>query len=209
MAGAMKLSVVVSIIAILVIASCAKVPPEDQGSPSGKSGSTDPNNNATAKPDESAGSTAGLSTAKTVPADTKAGSQQRNIPYEIDIKSGDFRGVIYTPDGSSRYGIYESELSKEVRRLGIPIPDQRRWVEFYGGPGFGGMEVNYVYRPLLPAVRRLLELLDQVNATDEERRSVLERFMASLRTEKAPDAINNANALSVEVANRHGRENPL
>jgi hypothetical protein len=48
-------------------------------------------------------------------------------PREVDIYSGDVRGSRYRADGSSVYGIYESELSREVRRLGIAVPERRKW----------------------------------------------------------------------------------
>lgn len=209
MDNATKLSNVVWIIVLLVCASCTRVPQEDQGPPSDESGSTDVNSNSTAKPDESPAPTAGLSTPNTVSTDMKARSQQRSVGRfggsEIDINSGDVRGVRPTADGSSRYGIHESELSKEVRRLGIPIPDQREWVPIGGASGLGGMHVDYIYSRWLRTTRVLLDLLDKVNAPDEERRAVLQRLMTSLRTEKAPDAIDTVYALIVEVTDRHAK----
>jgi len=45
----------------------------------------------------------------------------------LDINSGDLRRTRLVSDGVPQYEIYESELSKEVRRLDIPIPEERQW----------------------------------------------------------------------------------
>ncbi len=130
-------------------------------------------------------------------------------PREVDIYSGDVRGERYRADGSSVYGIYESELSKEVRRLGMAIPEERKWFRIApASSGRSGFYVTYVYANLLPTARRLLERLDDVDATDAERRDVLERFMTSLRTERPPSAIHMGRMLIVEVGDRHGYKSP-
>ncbi|HQA88724.1 MAG: hypothetical protein RBS72_12725 [Sedimentisphaerales bacterium] len=127
-------------------------------------------------------------------------------PREIDINSGDVRGTRYRADGSTHYGIYESELSKEVRRLSIPIPGQRDWLPLVGASGSaGGMYIDSGYANLLPTARELLEQLDEVAATDDERRDVLEGFMTSLRTDRPLAVIKKGRMLIAEIKDRHNR----
>ena len=127
----------------------------------------------------------------------------RAVPREVDTNSGDLRGTRYRADGTSVYGVYESGLSKEVRRLGITIPEHREWFVVVGSSGVSGaMYVDPAYGNLLPTARRLLEELDEIRATDEKRRDVLGRFMTSLRTEKPLVAINTGRMLITEVRGR-------
>jgi hypothetical protein len=212
--SAMKLSTVVSIIVLLIAASCVRVPQEDQNSPSGKSGNPDPNSNPTAKPDEPNNPTAGLSTPNAVAADAKTSSGQGGTGHlplvqsaDMDRNSGDIRKSMLTADGSSRYEIHESDLSKEVRRLGIPIPDQRDWVLIYSAPR-RGIYVTPRYSRFLPRTRELLDVLNGVKATDEERRAILEKLMTGLRTDKWYNYAD-VDVLMLEVADRHGLASPL
>jgi hypothetical protein len=198
----MKLSIAVSTIAILVAASCSRIPLEDQNSPSGKSGNAGRNSNLTAEPDRPS----------TVSADTKAASRHTSVGHfwgsDLDLNSGDTRAVLPAADGSRRDGIYETELSKEVRRLGIPIADGRKWVPITDRRA-GSMELHSAYSSLPRMVDELLELFDQVKATDEERRDVLERLMTSLRTDRPPGAFEEVCWLIVEVSDRHGMASPF
>ncbi len=119
---------------------------------------------------------------------------------EIDLNSGDVKGTRYRADGTTVYGVYESELSKEVRRLGIAIPQEREWrsLASFGSGGTGGHFDNR-YREVLPMARRLLNRLDEVNAADEERRDVLEDFMTSLRAGNPLHAINAGRTMIIEI----------
>lgn len=121
-------------------------------------------------------------------------------PTMIDLNSGDVKGTRYRADGTTVYGVYESELSKEVRRLGIAIPQEREWrsLASFGSGGTGGHFDNR-YREVLPMARRLLNRLDEVNAADEERRDVLEDFMTSLRAGNPLHAINAGRTMIIEI----------
>lgn len=123
-------------------------------------------------------------------------------PIEIDLNSGDVRGMRYRADGTSAYGVYESELSKEVRRLGIPTPEQRDWWRM-APVAAGGGHFDMVYRNAMSRARRLLDELDEAKATNAERRDVLERFMTSLRGEDRLDFDHTAYMLILEVRRRH------
>jgi len=206
MDGVIRASFVGWMIVLLVGASCTRVPEENQAAPSAEWQSTDANSISIA-----------LSSPDTVSTDTKTRNQQKDVefvraapPREIDINSGDVRGSRYRDDGSAHYGIYESELSKEVRRLGIPVPEQRDWWIIHGSSGgLGGMHVDPVYGNLLPTARRLLDRLDEVNAPNDERRDVLERFMTSLRNDRPLAAIQKGRMLIVEVCDCHGLQSPF
>ncbi|MDI6447556.1 hypothetical protein [Anaerobaca lacustris] len=193
-------------IALLVGTSCTRAPQGDQLASSEESHSIDADNTSIAP-----------AMADTVPSDGKPDAGQEDgefiqaaPPSEVDINSGDVRGSRYRADGSAQYGVYESRLSKEVRRLGIPIPDRRDWWPIAAPSiGVGGMRVTYVYENLLPTAHRLLDVLGKVNAPDSERRDIIERLMAGLQTERPPVAIANARALIVEVVDRYGLESPF
>ncbi len=210
---ALRLPVAMLTIMLLVGSSCTQAPRGDQNSPSDASTSMDVNSSPVVLPDESPGPAAGLASPDTVSTDTKVDNRQTDtdcLPFvgwsgrEIDINSGDLRGVVPMPDGSSKHGIYESYLSREVRRLGIPIPAERKWRLFMAGGGSRGVCGLPVYSHLGTPVRLLLEALDEARAADDERRSVLERFMMSLRTSTAFQAADTGFTLYVEVADRHG-----
>jgi len=55
----------------------------------------------------------------------------------------------------------------------------------------------------------MLRLFDEVNALDEERRTTLQRFMTSLRTEKPLTALRKGDVLILEMCDRHGLDSPF
>ncbi len=176
--------------------SCSRPPQENGSSTSAVSSNADAN---AASPEPTSGD-----------AETQNPQRSDNGPStggfigrDIDINSGDFRGLRPTLDAAHQYVIYESKLSKEVRRLGIPIPEERRW-KVAGRRSAGGMDVYYVYESLPSVIHALMTTLDEADAPDEERRDVLERFMMSLRTDRAHAAVGRALELRDEVHNRHG-----
>ncbi len=231
MASAGKLPTVVLIVVLLLAASWSRAPQGDQASSRGESASTEPDSNPTAPSDEClvpiefivpdrfvgpdglAVMMAELSTRNRESTDTKANGQQGSVTgfrgNEIDICSGDTRGIRLAADGLYRYEIYESDLSREVRRLGIPIPKQRAWERVgEAGSRMPGITVCFADPVLFPPIRSLLTSLDQVNATDEERRDVLGRLMTNMQTTYwrpmgLEDTVRMADALDLEVRERH------
>jgi len=176
--------------------SCSRAPQENGPSASAGPSNADANA-ASAKPTSDA-------------AETK--DQQKTdgkppprgfIGRDIDISSGDLRGVRPVAAGPPQYVILESELSKEVRRLGIPIPPERQW-RVAGRMSTGGMDVYFAYESLLAMIHKLMVTLDEAGAPDEERRDVLWRFMTSLRLDKPRAAADQAQTLSEEVSSRYG-----
>lgn len=215
MDATMKLSLVVSVIVLLVGVSCTRVPQEDQGPPSGESRGTDGNTPATVPSAESSAPIPESPTPNDVSATVATDSYQQSIRdpvalyfrTEMDLNSGDVRGLISISDEPPRYGIYETNLSREVRRLGIRIPEKRQWLRIDGSGYYGGVYIDNPYSDLPPDTREVLRLLDEVNASDEERRDVLERLMTSLRTEGFV-AIDKVRMLMWEIRDRYGLTGP-
>jgi hypothetical protein len=130
------------------------------------------------------------------------------LTVEIDINSGDLRGTRSMLDGPPRNETFESQLSMEARRLGVPIPEERRW-KVISRPFSGGMHITYTYDMLYRDACTLLLVLDQVGASDEERRDTLERLLTSMRNEQPPRAIETAHLLTLEVTDRHKLDSPF
>jgi hypothetical protein len=212
-----KRLLVASTVTLLMGGSCSRSPDKDGVSGSTESRSADVNSIST-KHQEPPLPVAESSTQGETAGKTDANSSQPRVANvapmlrwgsDLDINSGDLKGGLVSPDGVLRYGIYESPLSREVRRLGIYIPEERDWRPMSGIPGVSRMEVMYVYPDVLNAAYQLLKLLDTANAVDSDRRSILERFMTNMRTEKWPRVIEKAHLLIVEVADRYEQESPF
>lgn len=119
---------------------------------------------------------------------------------DLDLNSGDFLYYEGFSDPSGRIGVCESDLSKEVRRLGIPVPRTRNWQLMWKKTESPGLHVMYAYPEVVRSANRLVGLLDKVNAPDDERRSILEEFMVILRTEAPRRARERADLLYMETA---------
>ncbi len=192
MTDIMKLLLSLSVVMLAGGASCVRGPDDGEGPTSEGPRNANVEGARPTGTDESANGTTGLPTPREAPVVAKVdhpvakdGFVRAARPREIDINSGDVRGTRYCTDGSSHYGIYESELSKEIRRLGMAIAEQRDWRPLTGASGgSGGMYIDSGYANFLPTARKLLEELDKAGATDDKRRDVLERLMTSLRTER-------------------------
>jgi hypothetical protein len=176
--------------------SCSRAPQENGPSTSAGSSNADAN---TASPNPTSVATETKDQQKT-DSDPSAGGF---VGRDIDINSGDLRGVRAVAAGPPPYVIIESKLSKELRRLGIPIPAERQW-KVAGRMSAGGMDVYYQYESLPAVIQRLMATLDDADAPDEERRDVLWRFMTSLRSDKPSAAAGQAHMLWDEVSKRHG-----
>ena len=108
---------------------------------------------------------------------------------DIDINSGDTRHTVHVFSLCVKNEIQESDLSREVRRLGIDIPPSRAWKRTFESHLVEGQYVNWKYGHVVTAARRLLSIFDEARAPDEERRAALEGFMASLRMEDADQTL--------------------
>ncbi len=123
---------------------------------------------------------------------------------DIDINSGDIRHAVHVFRLRVKGEIQESDLSREVRRLGIDIPATRVWKRTFESYLVEGRSIHWKYGQVDVASRQLLSILDETNAPDEERQAILEKFMASLRKENADHALWQARLLTDELAEKHG-----
>lgn len=183
-------------VALFVCVSCSRAPQE--GGLSSSAGSSGEDANA-ASPEQ----TPAAVETREQPKNDSDPPTEHFSGMDIDINSGDFRGIRPTLDPARQYVIFESELSTEARRLGIPIPQERRW-KGAGRMSTGGVDVYFVYESLPAAMYALIRTLNEVQATDDERRDVLWKFMTSLRTDPPSDALSQAWTLRDEVSKRHG-----
>lgn len=212
MDSAMRFSLAVSMIVLPIAASCSRRPQESVGTPSAQHRDADVKGNSIIQLAGSSGIGESF-TANSVSVPHETVSSQCDVDTDIvemaiDIMSGDLRRTRSSSDGITQYEVYESELSKEVRRLGIPIPEERQW-RVIARPASRGLRIRYVYEDALLIAQRLLMLLDDVGASDEERRATIERFMNNIRTEKPSTAFKNGHMLILEISNRHGWESPF
>lgn len=127
---------------------------------------------------------------------------------EIDINSGDFRVGMYAGMlPVSRRRIQKTPLSREVRRLGIVIPAKRAWK-----PAFmsirrpSGSDILCTYSLAVSAENLLCRVLDQTGTPDEDRRIVLGKAMAALRTQGPFHAEEEAHLPADALAEKHGLE---
>jgi hypothetical protein len=210
----------VALIAVLLIGgSCSRRSDEGRAAKSGGSSRTDVNSTSAQYQDESSRPVAKSSVSSEIEMniDKSTGktsvteySPARSWGSVLDINSGDLHGLLSYSDGHEQYEDYESRLSREVRRLGIPIPAERNWqpltrvhVGAWGGDG------KLVYPDLLHAAQLLLDLLDDAKAADQDRRSILERFMTNMRTEAPRCVVENAHMLIVEFADQYRLASPF
>jgi len=186
--------------AFLVIASCSRPPGDSQESSSDKSAGRDSDANSGRNTREPSGTPEISSFVGEKPVDSDLPATGV-LALDIDINSGDLRHKRSILGGAPGYVVYESELSKEVRRLGIPIPQERQW-RFLGRAPSGGMDVRSAYESLLPLIKAVLDLFDEVGVADQERREALAEFMVHLRVGSPRDAVSKAHELYTELDRR-------
>lgn len=201
------LSAVLTTTALLVGVSCSRAPDHDQNLPPTPANSSSPHIDLGGIPVdwplEFSAPNDTYATIETSPPieDTENPLFTGSLGLDMDINSGDLRGLKPQLEPGDRYVVFESRLSKEVRRLGISIPQERQW-RVLGRVPSGGVEIMNLYGSLLPTIDRLLDLLDETRATDELRRDVLERLMTCMRTSKPLDTISEVRSLCIEVKSK-------
>jgi hypothetical protein len=118
----------------------------------------------------------------------------------VDITSGDYRYRVYFCGIPVKSRIGESSLSREARRLGIAVPAKRQWRHMWSH--YGGVYRDSFYGFAMGQCDELVSLLESTNAPDEERRTVLKSFMASLRTGDSRQAYGKVSSLMHEMGER-------
>jgi hypothetical protein len=104
---------------------------------------------------------------------------------DIDINSGDIRHQVYVCSFRVKDGIEESAFSREVRRLGIAIPTPPVWKRVQTRFLVSSICVDYTYGPAIGACNSLLAVLTESNASDQDRRIILQKFLATLQNATA------------------------
>jgi hypothetical protein len=121
---------------------------------------------------------------------------------DVDLNSGDLRTQVRVCTLAVKTEIKPSNLSREVRRLGINVPDTRVWKRAYERRLVSRIHVDYSYGRVVVACNVLVDLLASANAPDEERRTVLKSLMASLQTGDSRQACGQARSLMNEMGER-------
>jgi len=125
---------------------------------------------------------------------------------DIDINSGDTRHGVYVLSLCMKNEIQESDLSREVRRLGIAIPATRVWKRAFESHLVNQSHTDYSYGHVVATCDQLLCILDLTKASDQERRVALESLMTGLRTGNPHQAQDQLFLLMDEIGERHGLE---
>ncbi len=123
---------------------------------------------------------------------------------DIDINSGDTRYQVRIFSLLVTTEIRESALSREIRRLGIAVSPTRAWKRTSEARIVNASDSYYLYGSVIVQCLYLLNVLDHVNASDEERRVILCKLMTSLQTGDAQRAREQAFLLTREVGDKHG-----
>lgn len=123
---------------------------------------------------------------------------------DVDINSGETRDAVYVLCLRVKNEIQESDLSREVHRLGIDIPAIRVWKCAFESYLVEGRYIDYSYGGVVATCSQLLSVLNQAKAPDEERRVALEMLMTSLRTGDPRQAEKQTYLLIDEIEDKHG-----
>jgi hypothetical protein len=119
----------------------------------------------------------------------------------VDITTGDYRNRVYVCGVPVKSEIWESLLSREVRRLGMGVPAEREWKHM--GRHFGGVYRDSSYGFMMGPCENLVVILDETSTPDEERKAILEKLMKMLRTEEPDHVRDEAFLLTIEIADKH------
>ena len=106
------------------------------------------------------------------------------IDKYIDANSGDLRVQVYICSLQAESYVKSTPFSKEVRRLGIPIAENRMWRPVSTRCLRGGRHIHYTYRKTIRKCDELMEMFDQRNVPDEDRRIILQNVLAALQSER-------------------------
>jgi hypothetical protein len=121
---------------------------------------------------------------------------------DVDLNSGDLRTQVRLCTLAVKTEIKPSNLSREVRRLGIDVPATHLWKHAFESRLVNRSYVDYSYGRVVVACNVLVDLLASANAPDEERRTVLKSLMASLQTGDSRRAYGQARSLMNEMGER-------
>lgn len=110
-----------------------------------------------------------------------------NKSTDIDINSGDIRirTVVFSFIKSEK--IEQTPFSKEVRRLGIPIDENRSWK--YGSSyilTIGGHSQSWISYLICETI---VKMFNDIDMPDDERKAILQKVLMSLQTGNHDDIV--------------------
>jgi hypothetical protein len=115
------------------------------------------------------------------------------IAHYLDLNSGDIKVERYILKHLNRVDISETVFSKEVRRLGINIPDTRRWV-FMDDKDYG-LTISFYshgdsisYGGIAGDLLGLTRVMDYYDISDSERIPIIEEVLLCIKKEKPVEA---------------------
>jgi hypothetical protein len=105
------------------------------------------------------------------------------IDKSIDANSGDRRVQVHMCTLQTKSYVESTPFSQEVRRLGIPIAENRMWRTVSTRCLRRGRHIHYTYRRTIRKCDELMEMFDQGNVPDEDRRVIIQNILAALQSE--------------------------
>ncbi|MBM4024079.1 MAG: hypothetical protein FJ280_01550 [Planctomycetes bacterium] len=123
---------------------------------------------------------------------------------DLDLHSGALRDQMFVFGVPVKSRVYESELSREIRRLGIAVPATRTWKRIGQANLVQRHSISSGYSRVLVRCDALLNTLGEVRAPDDERRVILQRLVTILQTQDPRSAGSQVRLRRDEVASQRG-----
>lgn len=116
-----------------------------------------------------------------------------SINRGLDLNSGDERVYVYVCFLKIKDDIKTTPFSREVRRLGIAVPQERKWIGTHTKlfTILRKIDIYYVYGGTPTQCNFLIWLFDYGNVPDDNRRIILQQIFTILQSgdRKAPSII--------------------
>ena len=107
------------------------------------------------------------------------------VDQYVDLNSLENRKQTYVFNILIEDKIEKTELSKEVRRLGISVPDERIWERWGSFSLFGGPGGN-LYTEALTNFNSLLRAFEFFDIPDKERVEFMQKTLKCLQSDSSP-----------------------
>jgi hypothetical protein len=107
-----------------------------------------------------------------------------SINRDFDLNSGDVRYYTYVCFLKINEDIQTTPFSQEVRRLGIDVPQERKWMPTHTKlfTILRKIYINYVYGGTPTKCNFLITVFDEVNVPDENRHIILQEIITILQS---------------------------
>jgi hypothetical protein len=102
-----------------------------------------------------------------------------SVNKDFDLNSGDEREYVYVCFLKIKEEIKTTPFSREVRRLGIDVPQERKWMPTHTKlfTILRKIYMNYIYGGVPGECNVLIKVFDEVNLSDENRRIILQEII--------------------------------